>query len=604
MKIIADTLQFNIEKETAVAIGKFDGIHLGHKKLLNEILSAKKRGLAACVFTFDKPISALFGKETAVLTTNEEKRKLFEKMGVDYLVEFPLTLQSAATPPEEFVSKYLVKQMNMKFIAAGSDLSFGDKGLGSAELLEKMAIDGGYEVKIIDKVLNGEGEEISSSLVRNCVLKADMIKVRNLLGTAYSIGGTVEHGNHLGSTIGFPTINIYPQENKLLPPFGVYKSKVHIAGNPKVYMGISNVGKKPTVGDKNKPGIETYIYDFDEDIYGKEVVVELLAFMRPEQKFDGLDALKRQLDVDIQKGKDPNNYNGIINVHKEKGYTSFDVVAKLRGMCGQKKIGHTGTLDPDATGVLPVCLGNATKVCELLTDHDKEYVAEMLLGTRTDTQDVSGKVIASSNELPDEAKVASVINEFVGEIMQIPPMYSALKIDGQKLCDLARKGIEVERKERPVTIYSIDIEEIKLPVVRMRVACSKGTYIRTLCDDIGEKLGCHATMQSLVRTRHSSFGLENALTLSQLQKLRNEGTLDSVIVPVDELFSDYPKVTVKEECMKALENGNILKGDSFVAQAREGFAKYIRVYKANGDFAGIYKYHEREAVYKPEKMFL
>ena len=199
--------------------------------------------------------------------------------------------------------------------------------------------------------------------------------------------------------------------------------------------------------------------------------------------------------------------NGIVNVYKEKGYTSFDVVAKMRGIFKQKKIGHTGTLDPDAEGVLPVCLGRATKVCDLLTDKDKEYETVLLLGVVTDTQDLTGEVLARKEVNASENEVKSAILSFVGEYMQVPPMYSALKVNGQKLCDLARKGVTVERKARPVTIHGIEILSVDLPEVRMRVHCSKGTYIRTLCQDIGEKLGCGGCMKSLLRTRVAAFAL-------------------------------------------------------------------------------------------------
>ena len=179
--------------------------------------------------------------------------------------------------------------------------------------------------------------------------------------------------------------------------------------------------------------------------------------------------------------------HGVINIHKEKGYTSHDVVAKLRGIVGQKKIGHTGTLDPDATGVLPVCLGKATKLCDMLTDKNKTYETVMLLGKITDTQDISGVVLSEqpTDKLEEEA-VKCVIESFVGDYMQVPPMYSALKVNGKKLYELAREGIEVERKARPVSILEIQIKEMNLPRVRMEVSCSKGTYIRTLCHDIGE----------------------------------------------------------------------------------------------------------------------
>lgn len=191
--------------------------------------------------------------------------------------------------------------------------------------------------------------------------------------------------------------------------------------------------------------------------------------------------------------------NGILNVYKEPGFTSHDVVAKLRGICKQKKIGHTGTLDPEASGVLPVCLGNATKLCDLLTDKDKEYRAVLLLGVETDTQDTTGQILAEKEVNADEEDVRSAILSFVGPYDQIPPMYSALKVNGQKLCDLARKGQVVERKSRRITIHSIEIEDISLPRVTMRVACSRGTYIRTLCHDIGQKLGCGGAMERLER---------------------------------------------------------------------------------------------------------
>ena len=183
--------------------------------------------------------------------------------------------------------------------------------------------------------------------------------------------------------------------------------------------------------------------------------------------------------------------HGIINVYKEKGFTSHDVVAKLRGIVGQKKIGHTGTLDPDATGVLPVCLGKATKLCDLLTDKNKTYEAVLLLGKTTDTQDITGEVLEEkSTEALTEEKVREAIEGFIGDYEQIPPMYSALKVNGKKLYELAREGKVIERKARPVKILDIQILEIDLPKVRMEVSCSKGTYIRTLCHDIGEKLGC------------------------------------------------------------------------------------------------------------------
>ena len=198
--------------------------------------------------------------------------------------------------------------------------------------------------------------------------------------------------------------------------------------------------------------------------------------------------------------------NGILNVYKEKGYTSHDVVAKLRGIVGQKKIGHTGTLDPDAEGVLPVCLGRATKVCDMLTEKDKTYEAVLLLGKETDTQDISGTVLrVGETEGLTQEQVKDCVMSFVGEYDQIPPMYSALKVNGKKLYELAREGKTIERKSRKVEIKEIRILEMALPRVRMEVSCSKGTYIRTLCHDIGEKLGCFGCMESLLRTKVSRF---------------------------------------------------------------------------------------------------
>ena len=230
--------------------------------------------------------------------------------------------------------------------------------------------------------------------------------------------------------------------------------------------------------------------------------------------------------------------NGVINVYKEKGFTSFDVVAKMRGMFHQKKIGHTGTLDPDAEGVLPVCLGKATKVCDLLTDKDKEYKAVLLLGQETDTQDISGEVLNVGEVNVTEDEVRSAILSFVGAYEQVPPMYSALKVNGQKLCDLARKGITVERKARPVVIHKIEIISMKLPEIEMIVSCSKGTYIRTLCDDIGKKLGCFGCMKSLLRTRVDQFTVDKALTLAQLQKIIEEKTENDwdFVESVDSVF--------------------------------------------------------------------
>ena len=296
--------------------------------------------------------------------------------------------------------------------------------------------------------------------------------------------------------------------------------------------------------------------------------------------------------------------SGIINVYKEKGYTSFDVVAKLRGILKIKKIGHTGTLDPDAEGVLPVCLGKATKICGLLTDKDKEYETVLLLGMTTDTQDVSGAVLEQKAVAVSKQQVREAIMGFVGDYLQTPPMYSALKVDGKKLCDLARAGVTVERKPRPVRILSITILEIALPRVRMRVECSKGTYIRTLCQDIGERLGCGGCMETLLRTRVADFRIEDALRLEEIKRLAaNEGEL-SFLKPIDSVFMQYQAAAVKSEFHKLLYNGNRLSSQMFASYEPQWEDAPLRVYDADGQFAGIYEFKKETRDYKPLKVFM
>ncbi len=296
--------------------------------------------------------------------------------------------------------------------------------------------------------------------------------------------------------------------------------------------------------------------------------------------------------------------HGVLNIYKEKGYTSHDVVAKLRGIVGQKKIGHTGTLDPDAVGVLPVCLGKATKLCDMLTDKNKTYETVMLLGRVTDTQDVSGSILKEDDTSGlDEATVRNVIYSFLGDYMQIPPMYSALKVNGKKLYELAREGVEVERKARPVKILDIQIKEMNLPRVRMSVTCSKGTYIRTLCHDIGELLGCGACMEELVRTKVSRFDIKDALTLEQVSKLKQEERLGEILIPIDEMFSDYEAVTLKEEFMSFVYNGNVFFPKHLNQDVGLTDGKMVRVYDRDGKFIAIYKFIKDKYLFKIEKMF-
>ncbi len=295
--------------------------------------------------------------------------------------------------------------------------------------------------------------------------------------------------------------------------------------------------------------------------------------------------------------------HGIINVYKEKGYTSHDVVARLRGILGQKRIGHTGTLDPDAEGVLPVCLGKATKVCELLADWDKTYRAILLLGQVTDTQDVSGEILETREVTASIKEVYEAIQSFKGEYAQVPPMYSALKVNGKKLYELAREGKTVERKARNVQIHEIKIHEIVLPRISMTVNCSKGTYIRTLCHDIGQKVGCGGCMEQLLRTQVGMFRVEESLRLDEIEVLHDFGQLQEHMAAIDSLFSLYPAVTVKQEYQKLLDNGNELYGRQVGKQGFPGQDGPVRMYGSDGNFQAVYEYLKKENRFRPMKMF-
>ncbi len=317
--------------------------------------------------------------------------------------------------------------------------------------------------------------------------------------------------------------------------------------------------------------------------------------------------------------------NGILVIRKEPGFTSHDVVAKLRGICRQKKAGHTGTLDPNASGVLPVCLGNATKLCDMLTDKSKEYIAELILGKTTDTQDIWGKVLTDSGDewrkLSGE-EIREAVLSFQGRQLQVPPMYSALKVNGKKLYELARAGIEVERAPREIEIEKIEILPpggapekeggadafSALPKLRIRVICSKGTYIRTLCKDIGEKLGCGAVMSSLARIRAGRFSLEKAHTLSEVEALWHAGELEKILIPTERCFAEYPAVTVSEKGQRYLENGNELSL-FLLKETVEELLKLpeetaLRVYGKENVFYGVYLLQKEKRQIKPWKMFL
>ena len=294
--------------------------------------------------------------------------------------------------------------------------------------------------------------------------------------------------------------------------------------------------------------------------------------------------------------------DGFINIYKEQGFTSFDVVAKLRGILKQKKIGHTGTLDPMAEGVLLVCLGSATKMCDLLTEKNKTYTCTMLLGKTSDTEDVTGVMTDVTDVYPDEKTVRAAVMSFVGDYMQIPPMYSAIKVNGKKLYELARAGQVIEREPRSVTIHGITIQSVELPRVTFDVSCSKGTYIRSLCRDIGEKLGCGAVMEKLIRTEVKGFTIEESLTLDEVEKARDDGTLMQHVLTTDKLMPDIPELHISAKGEKLLANGNKLSADAF-AEDKIYRDTYVKVYDENGGFAALYEYSDEKRQYVPFKMF-
>ncbi len=300
MQTIAGTRQFQIEEPTVVTIGKFDGRHKGHQKLLREMTKLKEaHDYKTAVFTFDMaPAGVVTGKKPTMITTNEERRINMAHMGVDYLVEYPFDRDVAHMEPEEFVARILVGQMHAKAIVAGTDCGFGYQRAGNAELLRRLAPEYGYQAVIIEKEQD-DHRDISSTYVREQLDLGNIEKANELLGEPYAIHGTVVHGNHIGGTrLGFPTANILPPPQKHLPPFGVYVSRVRVDGE--VYGGVTNIGCKPTIEGYSPVGVETFIMGLEEDLYGKNIEVQLLNFERPEQKFHSLEELKAQIERDKQ----------------------------------------------------------------------------------------------------------------------------------------------------------------------------------------------------------------------------------------------------------------------------------------------------------------
>lgn len=301
MEIITSK-NFTIEDKTAVAIGKFDGIHMGHKTLLNRIIEVgHDRGFKTCVFTFNPSAASFFSDgNIKEVTTCSEKRVIFEEMGIDILVEFPLNKETASIEADEFVNKILVDSLNAGYVAAGYDISFGYKGAGNADLLQSEAKER-FDVEIIDKVMYGN-REISSTYVREEISAGHMELVTELLGHPYSFSGKVMPGAKLGRKLGFPTMNLYPDAQKELPPMGVYYSSALFEGA--TYPGLTNIGVRPTVSDGQSISVETYLYDFDRDMYGKNITIELLSFKRSEQKFNSAVELREQLRTDIEAGRE------------------------------------------------------------------------------------------------------------------------------------------------------------------------------------------------------------------------------------------------------------------------------------------------------------
>lgn len=292
--------------------------------------------------------------------------------------------------------------------------------------------------------------------------------------------------------------------------------------------------------------------------------------------------------------------DGILVINKEKDYTSHDVVAKLRGILHMKKIGHTGTLDPQAQGVLPVALGKGTRLVELLTEKKKTYRAVLRLGVETDTQDMTGTVLSEKEVAVTEGEVRKVCKSFLGHQLQIPPMYSALKVNGKKLYELAREGKVVERTPRPVDFYEIDIESVVLPLVTFTVICSKGTYIRTLCHDIGQKLGCGGAMEELLRTASGQFTLADSYTLAEVEGFVKDGTIEQKVLSIDRVLSEHPALCTTPEGTRLLLNGNPLVSDLVKGEEKKGL---IRMCKDTGELVGLYRFNEKKGMYCPVKMF-
>ena len=296
--------------------------------------------------------------------------------------------------------------------------------------------------------------------------------------------------------------------------------------------------------------------------------------------------------------------DGIIIVDKPKGYTSHDVVNVVKKTLNTSKVGHTGTLDPNATGVLPVLVGKATKISKYLIEHDKTYIAELALGEKSSTGDIEGEII-ERKEVPNvtEEQIKEVLQKFLGKQMQTPPIYSSIKINGKKAYEYARSGQTIEIPAREIEIMEISLSNFEDNIITFKVSCSKGTYIRTLCHDIGQKLGCGACMEKLTRTKVSRFEIKDSLTLAQIEVLKKEDRLSEILIPIDQMFANYPSIIVSGEAARLAYNGNGIKDRDVRKDENILDEAYVRVYDDVEDFIGVYQYHEKEREYRIRKMF-
>lgn len=314
MQIISGTTKFEIKEPTAIVLGKFDGVHIGHQLLISRLLEQKENGLKTVVFTFDKSPASLFihdGDAYRELCTLQEKRAIFEKTGVDVLIEFPMNQETAMISADEFITEILQKQLNCNMLAAGEDITFGYKGMGDSRMLMEFSRNGGFRVEILDKLMNSDifpeeeaVEEVSSTGIRKEISAGKIARANALMGRTFSVSGEVVHGNHLGSTVlNMPTANVKWPENKVFPRFGVYFTEI-VTDNI-CYKGITNVGLKPTVNDTEISEIlaESYLFGFSGDLYGKNITIKFYEFSRLEEKFEGLEKLKVQLEQDLEAAK-------------------------------------------------------------------------------------------------------------------------------------------------------------------------------------------------------------------------------------------------------------------------------------------------------------